>query len=103
MTMFSQFEITIPNDGSDTTIGNSATLDISQLTECGFDYIRDGSAAFAASLKGSVTGLNWTEINDLTASAQGTIGGHYNYLRVEVADAEVLGATTQLKIAGRNG
>ena len=61
------------------------------------------SAAFAASLKGSVCGLNWTEIVALSASGQGEIGGHYNYLRVEVADAEALGATTQLKIAGRRG
>lgn len=103
MTMTRRFDITIPNDGDDTVVGNSAEHDISQLTECGYDFIRDGSAAFAASLKGSVAGLNWTEIVALSASGQGEIGGHYNYLRVEVADAEALGATTRLKIAGKAG
>lgn len=83
--------------------GASAVVDMCGLFEKGYGYTRDAGAGFTAALEGSVTGNdNWTTIANLNASGSGAIDGHYNFVRVNVTVAGVLGATTALTVAGKD-
>lgn len=75
--------------------------DVRQMSEKGYDFIRDGAAAFTANLEGSVSGRNWTLITSLAASDQGDIPAGYNLVRVDVTVAGALGSTTELIVSGK--
>jgi hypothetical protein len=81
-------------------IGPEVRIDQIVPGDKGYDYVRDGAAAFTAQLEASVGGQNWTNILALGASGQGTIAGHYNHVRVNVTAAGALGATTKLLVGG---
>jgi len=84
-----------------TATGVVAEVNVSQLSDKGYDFIRDVGAAFTAVLEGSVSGKNWTSVTTLAASGQGTVAAQYNFLRVKVSAAGALGATTVLLIGGK--
>lgn len=93
----------IPNDGlGNAVVGSGPEVSLAQLApgSKGYDFLRDGGAAFAGNLEGSVTGRTWTTVVALAASGQGAISGHYNYARVTVTAPGALGATTDLRVAG---
>lgn len=93
----------IPNDGAgQATIGVGAEVRIDQLApgSKGYDFLRDGAAAFTGNLEGSVTGRHWGVVVALAASGQGAIPTHYNVVRVNVSAGGALGATTDLRVAG---
>lgn len=108
MSFLFQQDVSFPEVGANVSTvggpdadGNGTVLDISQLAQAGFDFIRDPGAGFTAALEASVAGLNWTSIDALAASAQGTIAAHYNYVRINASATGAKGATTRLKIGGR--
>ena len=86
--------------GTDMVVAEGAEMNVGQLTDKGFDFIRGGAAAFTAALEGSVTGLQWTAIQNLNASAQGSIAAQYNYVRVKCTVAGALD-DSELKVAGK--
>jgi len=95
-------QLEIPNDGAGNAIvGVGAEVQASDLV-AGYDYIRDGGAAFTANLEGSVNRRNWTTVVALAASGQGSVGSHYNFLRVKVSAPGALGATTELWYHGKS-
>ncbi len=98
---FPEVGVNVSTVGGPASDGNGTTLDISQLAECGYDYIRDVGAAFTAVLEGSVAGLNWTTIVNLNASGQNVIASHYNYVRVNASVTGAMGTTTAMKVGGR--
>ena len=76
-------------------------IDIRQMSDKGYDFIRDGSAAFTGEIFGSVAGRNWTSITTLAASGQGVIPAQYNVVQLKVTVAGVLGDTTELFLSGK--
>lgn len=82
--------------------GATTPVNMSGLFEKGYGYTRDAGAGFTAALQGSVTGHTWTAIANLNASGSGLIPVHYNFVRVNVSVAGVLGATTALTVAGKD-
>lgn len=94
--------VEFPSVGANAVVASGAETSIAQLAPAskGYDFERDAGAGFAANLEGSVTGRRWTVIVALAASGQGAISAHYNYVRVTVSVAGVLGATTDLRVAG---
>lgn len=96
--MFFQ-EITIPAVAG----GVSEVVNMSGLFEKGYGYTRAPAAGFTAALEASVTGNdNWTAIANLNASGTAAIAAHYNFIRVNVTIAGALGATTALRVAGKD-
>jgi len=92
----------IPNDGAGNAIvGTSDIVRIDQMSDKGYDFIRAAGATFVGNLEGSVSMRNWTTIAALAASGQGAVGAHYNYVRVKIGTAGVLGATTELFVGGK--
>jgi len=98
---FPEVGANVSSAGGPALDGIGIVLDISQLAECGYDFIRSGAGAFTAVLEGSVAGLNWTTIVSLAASGQNVIAAHYNYVRVNCSVTGAKGATTAAKVAGR--
>jgi hypothetical protein len=83
-------------------VATTYTFDVGQFRDKGFDFRRDAGDAWTGSLDGSVAGINWTQINNLTASAQGAIADHYNYVRLIITVTGAINlAVTVLKIAGK--
>ncbi len=95
-------QVDFPESGANVVVGDGDVLNVGQLTEKGYDYIRDVGAAFTAELQGSVGGQNWTSIANLNASAQGDVLARYNFLRVHATVQGAKGATTRLVAAGKN-
>jgi len=83
------------------TIAIGDTVKVRQMSEKGYDFKRGAGAAFAGNLEGSVSGLNWTVIVSLAASAQGTIADHFNLVRVNTGTAGALGTDTELVVSGK--
>jgi len=102
MAFYEQRNIDLPlNPAGDTmVVGAGAEMNIGQMSDKGYDYLKGAAAAFTAVLEGSVTGLQWTTITTLAASGQGSVAAQYNYVRV---NCSVQGAldNTVLKIAGK--
>lgn len=94
--------VTIPNDGTNALVATGDEIAIDQLApnSVGYDYIRDGAAAFTGVLEGSVSGLNWTTIVALAANAQGAVPPQYHYVRARNTVGGILGVTTRLRVAG---
>jgi len=93
--------VEFPQSPAGTVVVDTVLWDVRQLSDKGFDFIRDGGAAFTAVLQGSVGKLSWTDIQSLAASAQGVIPAHYNWVRINVTVGGALGTTTQLRVAGK--
>lgn len=101
MAFLHQLSVEFPESGGDVTVANGPVVDLSGVTDKGFDFVRDPGAAFTAVLEGSVAGLNWTTIDGLAATAQGAIPAQYNYVRARGTVQGAIGATTALKVAGK--
>lgn len=94
--------IEIPNDGAGNAVAATGTVvHVDQMSDKGYDYIRDPGAGFTAVLEGSVALRNWATIVALAASAQGAVPAQYNYVRPRVTVAGALGATTELFVSGK--
>lgn len=90
----------LPQSGGAAVVGTTE-LEVRQMSDKGYDFIRDAGAAFTATLEGSVSGRNWTSITTLAASGQGAVPDHYNLVRVNVSGAGAIGNDTQLIISGK--
>lgn len=103
MVMPNNFKIDFPlNEAGDTVVvGDGKVYAIPDLV-CGYDYTRDVAAVFTAELLASVSGQNWTQINDLTTSGQGEIGAHYRYIKIKCSVQGALGAGTLLQYNGKS-
>jgi hypothetical protein len=101
MAYLHQLSVDFPETGLNVTVANGAAIDLSGVTDKGFDFLRDGAAGFTAVLEGSVAGMNWTTIDGLAATAQGAIPAQYNYVRIRGTVQGAKGATTALKVAGK--
>ena len=89
------------NPAGDTMLATSGqVMNVGQLTDKGYDFVRGAAAAFTAVLEGSVTGLQWTTIANLNASAQGVVPAQYNHVRVNCTVQGALDGSV-LKIAGK--
>lgn len=92
----------VPFPGDETVTETAGTVvDIKQLTEKGFSYVKGAGAGFGASLEGSVSGAVWTEIDGLSATAQGAIASHYNYVRINGTTEGALGTGTVVRVTGK--
>lgn len=91
----------IPNDGAgNAVLGQGIPADARQFYQrIGYDFKRDGGT-WTGNVEASVAGNVWTVITALTVSAQGGIVDHYNYVRVNVTGAGLLG-NDELRIAGK--
>lgn len=96
--------VEIPNDGAAPPMALLAIGDevnVNQMSDKGYDYVRDPGAGFTAVLEGSVSRRNWSTIVALAASAQGAVPAQYNFVRVNVTVGGALGATTELMVGGK--
>lgn len=102
MAFYEQRNIDLPLNqaGTEVAAGTGAEMNVGQMTDKGYDYIRGGAAAFTAVLEGSVTGLQWTTIASLAASAQAAVPSQYNHVRVTCSVAGAIDGS-KLKIAGK--
>lgn len=92
----------VPFPGAATvTVGTGAVVDIKQLHDKGFTYVKGSGAAFTAVLEASVSGDLWTEIDDMDASAQGAIAAQYNYVRINCSAQGALGTGTKVRVTGK--
>lgn len=80
--------------------GSGRVVNASDLA-MGYDYTHDAASAYTASLQGSVSGQNWTDIATLTASGQGAIPSHYTMVRINCTVAGAIG-TSLLKYRGKS-
>ena len=64
------------------------------------DYLIVG-AGFAGNLEASVSGINWTVIVGLGASAQGAISDEYNLVRLDLTGGGALGTGTEMIVSGK--
>lgn len=95
--------IVVPNDGAApplAIVANSAAFHMKGTTEKGYEMTLDAGAAFVANLEASVDGHRW-EVLAAVATAQGAIAAHYNFVRVAVSAPGALGATTAVRVAGK--
>lgn len=76
-------------------------VDMSQWSEKGYSYLQGAGKAFTATLQGSVLGDVWTDVDALAASADGVWPAYYNYARVKVTGAGLLGTGTRIVVAGK--
>lgn len=102
MAFHHQLTVDFPLDlAGDVAVASGAVVDLSGVQDKGYEVVRDAGAGFTAVLEGSVAELNWTTIANLNASASGAVPAQYNYVRITASVAGVLGATTELKVAGK--
>lgn len=92
--------VPFPGDAT-VTVAAGDVVDVKQLTDKGFSYVKGAGAGFTASLEGSVSGAVWTEIDDLSATAQGAVAAQYNYVRVNATGGGALGTGTQIRVTGK--
>lgn len=93
--------IELPQTTPGTVIVGTEEKEVRQMSEKGYDFIRGAGAAFVGDLEGSVSGLNWTSIVSLAASAQGVVPVHFNLVRANVGTGGALGTGTKLVISGK--
>lgn len=82
------------------TVTTGEVVEVRQMSDKGFEYVHDGSTV-TASLQGSVSGRLWTDIQALSANAQGEVAAHYNLVRVNTTVIGVLGTNTRLTVSGK--
>jgi hypothetical protein len=93
--------VELPQEVLGTVDTGIVPIDLNQMSDKGFEYFKGTGAAFTATLQGSVAGKVWTEIDDLTSTAQGAIPAQYNYARVNITVADLLGTDTTLYVCGK--
>jgi hypothetical protein len=101
MGMPNGFELVIPNDGAGNAIVGEKVYGISDLV-CAFDFVKGAGMTFTGALEASVGGNTWTSIDALAATTDGTIGNHYQLIRIKVTGAGVIGTGTELWYRGKS-
>jgi hypothetical protein len=82
-------------------------VNIAQVSDKGYDFLRDVGDAWVGTLDGSVSRRQWTQIDALTASVQGSIPAQYNWVRLKITTAGTIRTSgtieqrTSLTIAGK--
>ena len=80
-----QLSIAEDGTGTDFTVAVNPAIDISGVDNVGYEASIGAGAGFTANLEASVNGNVWTVITALGSSAQGALGDHYNFARVNVS------------------
>lgn len=86
-----------------TTVDDLAgdVVELTGVTDKGFDYVRGAGATFTGVLEGSVALLRWETIHDLAASGQGVVAAQYNYVRIRGTAEGLVGTGTLCCVAGK--
>ena len=93
--------IEFPNDGLGTATVGEIEYRVDQMSDKGFDFIKGAAAAYTAVLEGSVAGRNWSTIDSLAASGQGSVSDEYNWVKIKVTVGGALGTGNELFISGK--
>lgn len=74
---------------------------MSQWSEKGFSYLQGTGKAFTGTLQGSVLGDVWTDVDAFAASNDDEWPDYFNYARVKITGAGVIGTGTRIAVAGK--
>jgi len=78
-------QLSIQSSGANYIVAVNTAIDISGVDNVGYEANIGAGAGFTANLEASVNGNVWTVITALGSSAQGALGDHYNFARVNVS------------------
>lgn len=73
---------------------------VAHLNSIEYTFVAGDGIGFTATLEGSEDNVIWVTMTTLDVSKTGSISSNYNYLRVDVSVAGVLGTETSLVITG---